>query len=240
VLKYLNTAFELLGDDVNLNDDRLGMLDVPGVGPDQLSLLFHASNEMWISKLWQTLSVPPWLDQTDEVFVQVLGKGGRCPPMLNIYYDRDDAFVQTKHGAEEERRGHISFTLSKLYDGRRMSFVDIDALSEYGIRAMDADAYPSLRFVRHVLGKTCYSSCCLYIALHNGFVTLVRFTYCVVCGGTGKRNANVSTVRDHDGPLCCPCTRQIGQLWCIGVAAVRNSNRALLQTSLHSLWCAPS
>ena len=240
MLKYLNTAFELLGDDVNLNDDRLGMLDVPGVGPDQLSLLFHASNEMWISKLWQTLSVPPWLDRTDEVFVQVLGKGGRCPPMLNIYYDRDDAFVQTKHGAEEERCGHISFTLSKLYDGRRMSFVDIDALSEYGIRAMDADAYPSLRFVRLVFGKTCYSSCCLYIALHNGFVTLVRFTYCVVCGGTGKKNANVSTVRDHDGPLCCPCTRQIGQLWCIGVAAVRNSNRALLQISLHSLWCAPS
>ena len=37
MLKYLNAAFELLGDDVNLNDDRLGMLDVPGVGPDQLS-----------------------------------------------------------------------------------------------------------------------------------------------------------------------------------------------------------
>ena len=90
-------------------DDRPGLLDVPGIDVGLLALFLGASARMWEVRLWNTLhtgnifelELPLWLarafprrrddcstarDGASHVYVQVLGKGGCCRPMFNVFF----------------------------------------------------------------------------------------------------------------------------------------------------------
>ena len=131
------------------NNDRPGLLDMPGVAVDDLAFLASAAAAFHRSSAWHALHTgniwelcpPPLLyDEQAIIYVQVLGKGGRCPPMVNIFFDPRsiNALQQAEGGA---KTGHLSFSLCSFED---VEFIDLDAIHAYEIPIAAPAAYPTL------------------------------------------------------------------------------------------------
>jgi tetratricopeptide (TPR) repeat protein len=148
-LDLIDDVVKQLVEHVNGRPPMPGLLDMPGIGPDQVAGFYRAAAEFYRDAPWQrvggaeTIKVACDRFESGPWYAVIFGQMGMTLGLA--LYDDLETLVRIRDGsASDEQNARATVALSLTYGIRtEVAVPDLDAAEEHGWEVAAPDAYPS-------------------------------------------------------------------------------------------------